>query len=396
MRIFIAFLSGLTSIILGQVYFCLILVKLTNKRVKGKIVMKLPPLSLGDLVASVPIIQGGMGVGVSRSGLASAVANEGGIGVISGVQIGFNEPDFENNSLAANIRALRKEIRKARELSPKGIIGVNFLVAMNHYKEMAMTAIEEKIDLIISGAGLPKELPDFIKGTKTKIAPIVSSGKAAYLITKLWDKKYDYIPDLVIVEGPLAGGHLGYSLEELTKIPKIELTNLVVDVKEALRSFQEKYSKVIPLIAAGGIFDGFDIAKYLKIGASGVQMATRFVATEECDADINFKQAYINSKEEDIQFVKSPVGMPGRAITNNLIKRVEVENIPVTKCYDCLIPCNPKTTPYCISKALIEAVKGKLDTGLIFTGSNAYRLKEIVSVKQLMQQLIREAETALV
>lgn len=358
--------------------------------------MKLPSLSLGDLTASIPIIQGGMGVGVSRSRLASAVANEGGIGVISGVQIGFNEPDFENNNFAANIRALRKEIRKAKELSPKGILGVNFLVAMKNYKEMAMTAIEEKIDLIISGAGLPKELPEFITGTKTKIAPIVSSGKAAYLISKLWDKKHNYIPDLVIVEGPLAGGHLGFSLEQLTSFPKIELADLIKDVKEALSSFQEKYKKVIPVIAAGGIFDGIDIAKYLKLGASGVQMGTRFVATEECDADINFKKAYLNSHEEDIQLVKSPVGMPGRAITNAFIKKTELGNIPIKKCYDCLIPCNPKDTPYCISKALIESVKGNLENGLIFTGSNAFRLKEILPVKQLLQQLINEAESALV
>ncbi len=355
--------------------------------------MKLPSLSLGELVASIPIIQGGMGVGVSRSRLASAVANEGGIGVISGVQIGFNEPDFESNNLAANLRALRKEIRKAKELSPKGIIGVNFLVAMNHYKEMVVTAVEEKIDLIISGAGLPKELPDIVKGTKTKIAPIVSSGKAANLITKLWDRKYNYVPDLVIVEGPDAGGHLGFSLEQLTSFPKIELSEILKDVKEALSSFQEKYKKIIPIIVAGGIFDGFDIAKYLKLGASGVQMGTRFVTTEECDADESFKMAYLNSKEEDIQFVKSPVGLPGRAIINEFMKKVELGNVPVKKCYDCLIPCNPKTTPYCISKALIEAVKGKINDGLIFSGSNSHRLKEIVPVKQLIQQLLNEAET---
>ena len=358
--------------------------------------MKLPSLSIGDLVASVPIIQGGMGVGVSRSGLASAVANEGGIGVISGVQIGFNEPDFETNNLAANIRSMRREIRKAKELSPNGIIGINILVAMNNYKELALTAVEEKIDLIISGAGLPKELPNIVKGSKTKIAPIVSSGKAAHLITKLWDKKYNYVPDLVIVEGPDAGGHLGFSLEQLTSFPKIDLAEIVKDVKEAIESFQEKYKKSIPIIAAGGIFDGNDIAKFLKLGASGVQMGTRFVATEECDADIKFKEAYLNSQIDDIQFVKSPVGMPGRAIINSFAKRFEEKNIPVTRCYNCLIPCNPKTTPYCISKALIEAAKGKLDEGLIFTGSNAYRLTEIVSVKQLMKQLVNEAETALV
>ncbi len=358
--------------------------------------MKLPTLALGDLIASVPIIQGGMGVGVSRSGLASAVANEGGIGIISGAQIGFTEPDFESNSMQANIRALRKEIRKARELSPKGILGVNLMVAMNHYKELAMTAVEEKINLIISGAGLPKDLPGIVQGTKTKIAPIVSSGKAAQLITKLWDRKYNHIPDMVIVEGPEAGGHLGFTLEELKRNPIPDLGNIIQEVKESLKSFQSKYEKMIPVIAAGGIFDGKDIAKFLKLGASGVQMGTRFVATDECDADIRYKEAYINSKEEDIQYVKSPVGMPGRAIYNEFTKQLDDEGrIPVKKCYDCLLPCNPKSTPYCISKALIEAVKGNLEEGLIFSGANAYKIKEIVSVKKLIQQLIAETEVAL-
>lgn len=359
--------------------------------------MKIPSLKIGDLVASVPIIQGGMGIGISRSGLASAVANEGGIGVISGAQIGFNEPDFETNNLEANVRALRKEIRKARELSPNGIIGVNLLVAMNNYKELALTAIEEKIDLIISGAGLPKELPDLVKGTKTKIAPIVSSGKAANLITKLWERKYDYLPDLVIVEGPEAGGHLGFTLDQLTSsFEKLDLAEIVREVKDALNPFQEKHNKSIPVIAAGGIFDGKDIAKFLSLGASGVQMGTRFVATDECDADIKFKEAYINSNQEDIQFVKSPVGMPGRAINNPFLDRVDEGNIPVKKCYRCLTPCNPKTTPYCISKALIDAVNGKISEGLIFSGSNAYRLKEIIPVKRLMHELVTEAEAALV
>lgn len=360
------------------------------KQIQGVDFMKLPSLSLGDLIASVPIIQGGMGVGVSRSRLASAVANEGGIGIISGVQIGFNEPDFENNALLANIRALRKEISKARELSPKGIIGVNLMVAMNHYKEMVRTAVEEKIDIIVSGAGLPKELPEFIKGTKTKIAPIVSSGKAAYLMTKLWDKRYEYLPDLMIVEGPEAGGHLGFSIDELKS--KINLSQILSDVKEALHSFEEKYKKRIPIIAAGGIFNGQDIAKYLKLGVSGVQMGTRFIATEECDADVNYKQAFIRSKQEDINLVKSPVGLPGRAIHNEFVKTVEGERIPVKKCYDCLVTCDPKTTPYCISKALIEAVKGNISNGLIFTGSNGYRLNEIITVKKLMKELVQEAE----
>ncbi len=354
--------------------------------------MKLPPLRIGELVANVPIIQGAMGVGVSLSRLASAVANEGAIGVISGVQIGYREEDFETNNSEANLRALRSEIRKARELSPNGILGVNLLVAINNYKEMVMAAVEEKIDLIISGAGLPTELPALVKGSKTKIAPIVSSGKAAALITKLWQRKFDYLPDLVIVEGPEAGGHLGFSVEDLNKEPKPELSKIVTEVLEALNPFTAAAGKEIPVVAAGGIFHGADIAKFLKLKAAGVQMATRFVATEECDADIAFKEAYVNAKQEDVQLVKSPVGMPGRAIRNNLLERLEMGNERIKKCYNCLKPCDPKVSPYCISKALIDSVKGDVENGLVFSGTNAYLIDKITTVKALIKQLVEEAE----
>ncbi|MCM0650315.1 nitronate monooxygenase family protein [Clostridium swellfunianum] len=355
--------------------------------------MKLPPLKIGELVASVPIIQGGMGVGVSRSKLASAVANEGGIGVISSAQIGFEEADFETNTEEANLRAMKKEIKKARELSPKGIIAVNIMVAMNNYREMVKTVVNEKIDLIISGAGLPTELPSLIKGSDTKIAPIVSSGKAAAVITKLWDHKYSYIPDLIVVEGPKAGGHLGYSLEQLNPGEEPELADIVREVIQAIKPYEQKYEKSIPVVAAGGVYTGKDIVELIRIGAAGVQMATRFVATEECDADIRYKMAYVNSKLEDIEIVKSPVGMPGRAIHNTFLDKLKNGRIAVKKCYNCLKPCEPAVTPYCISKALIEAVKGNVEEGLIFTGSNAYRLNKIVTVRELMDELVKEAES---
>jgi len=358
--------------------------------------MKLPPLRLGELTAEVPIIQGGMGIGVSRSSLASAVANEGGIGVISGAQIGFEEEDFASNSAEANLRALRNEIRKAKTLSPNGIIGLNLMVAMNNYKENVKAAVEEKIDLIISGAGLPTELPALVKGTRTKIAPIVSSAKAASVITKMWEKKHEYIPDMVVVEGPEAGGHLGFSVEQLEAKPRVTLEEIVKDVIEALKPFKEKYNRDIPVIAAGGIFDGKDIARFLKLGAAGVQMATRFIATEECDADIRYKEQFIKAKEEDIQLVKSPVGMPGRAIRNEFLESLESGRLPVKKCYNCLRHCEPQNTPYCISQALMEAVKGNTKEGLLFTGSNAYKIDRIVTVKELMEELVQEAEATYV
>ena len=354
--------------------------------------MKLPSLNIGDFSAKYPIIQGGMGIGVSLSNLASSVTNEGGIGVISAAQIGFREKDFETNNLEANLRALRSEIRLAKEKCKNGILGLNVMVAMNNYKHTIITAVEEKIDLIISGAGLPLDLPSFVKDSKTKIAPIVSSGKAAMLIAKVWDKKFAYCPDAVVVEGPEAGGHLGFSMDDFVKHTAKNLKDIVSDVIEALKPFEEKYKRTIPVIAAGGLFTGKDIAELLKIGAAGVQMATRFVTTEECDASIEFKKAYIQSQKDDIQIIQSPVGMPGRAIRNDFIKKVELGRIAVKRCYNCIKTCNPGDTPYCISKALIESVNGNTNSGLVFVGSNAYKADKITTVKELMKELITEAE----
>lgn len=352
--------------------------------------MDIRQLKIGNKSTRVPIIQGGMGIGVSLSSLASAVANAGGIGVISGVQIGFREADFDRNTQEANLRALAKEIRKACKLSPEGIIGVNLMVAIKNYADMVKVAVEEKVDLIISGAGLPKDLPGLVKGSETRIAPIVSSGKGAALITKLWLRRYDYLPDLLIVEGPLAGGHLGFSLEELEGDNSPKLEDLVTDVIQAIKPFEEAAGKKIPLIAAGGIYDGYDIYRFLKLGASGVQMGTRFVATHECDASSEFKNAYINAKKEDIDFILSPVGMPGQAIINPFIKKVKAEKEKISKCYNCLAPCNPAKSPYCISTALINAVTDRADEGLIFIGKSGYKIDKIVSVKELIDELLEE------
>ncbi len=357
--------------------------------------MQIPSLKIGELVAKYPIVQGAMGVGVSLSNLAASVANSGGIGVISGVQIGFDEPDFETNSYNANIRALKKHIRQAKEWSPDGIIGVNLMVAINNYKEMVKTCVEEKVDLIISGAGLPKNLPEYVLGSDTKIAPIVSSGKAAQLITKMWDKRYDYLPDMLIVEGPEAGGHLAYSQRDLEEGKSNELEQILTDVLAVSKEYWEKKNQYIPVIAAGGIYDGGDIAKYLKLGASGVQMATRFVTTDECDAHEKFKQTYIDSNSETIGIVKSPVGLPGRAVLNQFTATVSEKSIPVQNCHNCLQPCNPQDTDYCISAALINSVSGNVQEGLIFAGSNAHKTEEIVPVSELMTELVQETEKAL-
>jgi len=351
-------------------------------------------LCIGDLTARLPIIQGGMGVGISLSGLASAVANEGGIGVIATAVIGMNEPDFSRNFLEANIRALRKEIRKARELS-KGILGVNIMVALTNFADLVKTAIEEGIDIIFSGAGLPLNLPQFLNGTiKTNLVPIVSSARATGIILKKWSEKYNRLPDAIVVEGPLAGGHLGFK-EEMIGDPEYSLEKLVPEVIQIVKPYEEKYKKPIPVIAAGGIYTGSDIYRFFQLGVSGVQMATRFVTTYECDASEKFKQTYIDSRKEDIVIIKSPVGMPGRAIKNTFLDEVSQGKRKPFNCpYHCLKTCDYKNTPYCISLALVNAKKGNLSHGFAFAGENAYRAKGIISVKELIQTLIEEYKDA--
>ncbi len=347
------------------------------------------------LGARVAIIQGGMGVGISLSGLAGAVANQGGIGVISAAAIGMEEPDFLGNFLEANIRAFRREIRKAREAT-KGILGVNIMVATSNFVDMVKVAVAEAIDVIFAGAGLPMNLPELLgQSRKTKLVPIVSSAKAFRIIARRWWEKYRYMPDAVVVEGPMAGGHLGFISEQLSDA-LYTLEKIVPQVIEEVRSFEKMQGKEIPVIPAGGIYTGSDIAKYLELGAAGVQMATRFVTTNECDASIEFKSSYIEAKEEDLVIIKSPVGMPGRAIRNQFLDDVSNGIKKPYKCpYHCLITCDYKNSPYCIALALMNAKKGKLKNGFAFAGANAFREKEIVSVKERMDALQEEFEAAI-
>lgn len=355
--------------------------------------MKFSSLKIGDLVAKIPIIQGGMGIGVSSSNLASAVAKEGGIGIISAAQLGYSQDNFQDNPFKANLEALKRHIKIAKSKAPNGIIGANIMVASNHYAEHVLAAIEAGIDLIISGAGLPTMLPKIVKGHNVKIAPIVSSLKSARVILKLWDKHDHIAPDLVVIEGPKAGGHLGFKLDELND-PNLNYDKVITDIINETKIYADKYNKEIPVVVAGGIFDGYDIAKCLRLGASGVQMATRFVVTEECDASQEFKDAYINCSKDDIVIVKSPVGMPGRAIRNKFIDKTSDLKSKITNCYNCLTPCNPDNTPYCISKALINAVNGNIDEGLIFCGENASRITKMTTVKDLFAELVSELKDA--
>lgn len=359
---------------------------------------QLKPLIIGDLTAKLPIIQGGMGVGISLSSLAGTVAREGGVGLISAAQIGFREPDFAKDSQRANLRALGKEFKKARAIAPDGVIGFNIMVATKEYEKYVRTAVEAGADIIVSGAGLPVSLPEYTKGSRTKIAPIVSSEKSASVICKMWDRKFKTAPDLVVIEGPLAGGHLGFTRESLhelgadtedvdTSFKKEEYEAEIQKIISLVREYAKKYGRYIPVVTAGGIYTHEDVMHQLSLGADGVQVATRFVTTSECDAPQAYKDAYLQAGKEDIVIVKSPVGMPGRAVRNHFLKEAEVHRIPVRYCYNCLAKCDKATIPYCITEALVNAAMGNEENALLFCGSNAWRADHMETVHEVLTEL---------
>ncbi len=355
------------------------------KPLKNMEEIKLKPLKIGNLVIPTPIFQGGMGIGVSLSGLASAVAKCGGVGVISAAQPGFMEEDFYSNPIEANIRGLQKNIKEAlhaiKDIPNRGAIAVNIMVAAKNYEDMVRSSIEAGVHMIISGAGLPTSLPGLCKGSKVKLVPIVSSARAAAILIKNWAKKYDRQPDAVIFEGPEAGGHLGFKEEQLETATE-DFYKTITEIKKELEDIPE-----CPLIVAGGIYTKEDVKKALSYGADGVQVGTRFVTTVECDAHENFKQAYLDSKKEDIAIIKSPVGMPGRAIRNKFIDIVEEGRLAPKRCNGCIISCNPKEAMYCITDALIRAVKGDVENGLVFCGAKAYKCDKIETVQDVFDDL---------
>lgn len=349
--------------------------------------MKLKELNIKNKTARLPVIQGGMGVGVSRSGLAGAVAKAGGVGMISSAQIGYDEPDFEQDVRGCNIRALEKHVKLAKEQADGGLVGVNIMVALSHYADHVKAAVRAGADLIVCGAGLPVSLPELVKDADTAIAPVVSSRKAASVLLRMWDKKYKRTADLLVVEGPQAGGHLGFTREQLEDIPALSFDSEIRGIIQEKRVYEEKYGVSIPVVAGGGIFDRMDVEHMMETGADGVQVATRFVVTEECDASRAYKQAYIDAGQEDVVIIKSPVGMPGRAIRNEFIRLMEQGRAAVRHCFGCIRNCDPGNTPYCITQALINAVKGDLDHGLIFCGAKVDRIREMTTVAALMREL---------
>ncbi len=346
--------------------------------------------SIGNLKLSVPIVQGGMGVGISLSGLASAVANEGGIGVISCAGLGLLYKKYSTDYLEASIFGLKEEIRKAKEKA-MGVIGVNIMVALTNFTDMVKTSIAAKADIIFAGAGLPLDLPSFqTKESVTKLVPIVSSSRAALLICEKWINNYNYLPDAIVLEGPKAGGHLGYKETQIFD-DHFSLEELLPDLVNSLKPIEEKLGRKIPIIAGGGIYNGADIKKYLDLGASAVQMGTRFVTTDECDASLKFKESYLTANEADITIIKSPVGLPGRAIASKFLERVKEGLEKPTSCpFHCIKTCDYNKSPYCIMVALYNAFRGNFKKGYAFAGTNAFRAERIMSVKETINTLMEE------
>ena len=355
--------------------------------------MKVPKLQIGSLTADIPIVQGGMGVRVSLSSLASAVANEGGIGTISSIGLG-NLDDSKREYERISREALVREIAKARSMTD-GHIAINFMGVLSNVDDLVKTAVREGIKMIVFGAGLPTKLPALVQDPSVNLVPIVSPARVAEFILRIWDKRYQRTADGLILEGPLAGGHLGFSEEQLKHTEDYSLEKLLPEVLETIKPYEDKYGKKIPIITGGGIYNGKDIARMLSMGASGVQMGTRFVCTEECDVSREFKQAYLDAKQEDIVIIKSPVGMPGRAINNRFLKDLEIKGKLKIKCpYRCLTACKVEKARYCIAQALVNSYFGDVDHGLIFCGQNAYRIDKITTVKKLIHELLSELKEA--
>lgn len=349
-------------------------------------------MKLGNRELALPLIQGGMGVGVSMGGLAGAVAAEGAMGTLSTADAGWNEPDFAAHPQQANLRALRREVQRAKRLAAgAGLVAVNAMVATRQYADSVRTALEAGADAIVSGAGLPLELPALAEGFEALLAPIVSGPRAAQLICRTWAKRYGRVPDFVVLEGCQAGGHLGFEEADLLSGRCTPLSRLIPEVLAALRPFEEKFGRAIPLFCAGGVATGAEMARCTRLGAAGAQLATRFIATEECDASQGYKDVLLAARPEDLRIIHSPVGMPGRAVNSPLVQRLAAGmRQPPAHCSGCIKSCRPAETPFCITHALIEAVKGNWEEGLFFSGSRVDLVDRMRTVPDLIDELMKE------
>ena len=361
---------------------------------------KLPSLTLGRYSVPYPVVQGGMGIRISGARLAAAVANAGGVGIISAVGLGWNSPYFDEAERSpkqrteqffeANRLALIDELRQARALSPTGVIGINVMMAARGWETLVETAVAHGANLVIAGAGLPLSLPAHtLAYPEVALVPIVSSVRAAKIITRRWQKQYQRQPDGFVVESPkFAGGHLGASADAIDD-PAFSLEQVI---PELVAFIQTELQEPAPVIAAGGVWNRGDVERMLALGAAGVQLGTRFITTFECDADDRYKEAHLQAKPEDVMLVPSPVGLPGRAIRNAFVDRVMASEDMSEPCSaNCLQTCRCRDSreTYCIMRALNRAAAGDVDNGLIFSGANAGRIQKLVSVQAVMEDLVQ-------
>jgi len=366
--------------------------------VLGEGAPKLPKLKIRNLEITYPIVQGGMGVGVSWERLAGAAARAGCVGIVSAIGTGNHYPEMVESRQGRplgphnlnNPEALARILKEAIRLSEgKGAVGVNILCAIQGYEPVVRASVAAGAKLIISGAGLPLSLPEYVGNADVALVPIVSSARALGLICKTWQRKFNRLPDAVVLEGPESGGHQGFSAEQCVD-PAFALEALLGPVIAE----RDKWGD-FPVIVAGGVWDRADIDRFLALGAGGVQMATRFIGTLECDAAPAFKEVILRAEKEDIRLVKSPVGMPGRAVFSGLQKSIVEGQAPAIRCIsDCVSPCShgegARAVGYCIADRLEDARSGKQETGLFFTGSNGYKLRELVSVRELVAELTQD------
>ncbi|HBC89070.1 MAG TPA: nitronate monooxygenase [Lentisphaeria bacterium] len=347
--------------------------------------MKLPSLKIRNLESRFPVIQAGMGVRIGNSVLSAATIRLGGYGTIASVGLGDIEKsktDFANESN----RVLAEEIRKSRELAGgKKPLGVNIMVALSNYKEMVEQSVRSGVDFIISGAGLPIPLPEYVGNADVALIPVISSGRALNVLLAAWKRKFNRAPDAVIVEGPFNGGHLGFTLEQIDHPETCSLEIIFKDVKQVMN--QMGYGNV-PVLAAEMISCREDIERALAIGYNGVQIGTHFIASEEAGLDHRSKEVYVKARREDVTVIKSPVGLPVRVLKTPLVNRVLSGSREKFTCpYRCLRTCNPGKVPFCIAKALLSTWRGDVDNGLYMAGCNVEAIKEIYPLEKFFRSL---------
>lgn len=337
------------------------------------------------MTARIPVVQAGMGVQVAKSELAAAVARAGGIGCISSVGLGSLEASLANYIEESNLK-LTQEIRRARELAPEGILAVNAMVALFNYKEIVEVCVKEKVDMIISGAGLPLPLPGIVGDADIKLVPVVSSGRSMSVIMKAWHRKFNRIPDAVIVEGPKCGGHMAFSWEQLDHPDQVPIAAIRNDVKKVLEPFEAEYGRTIPILGAEGIVNHKDVLSMLELGFDGVQVGTRFICTEESGIDPRSKDIYVKAKDEDVTLIQSPLGLPVKVLRTPLVQRLQrEEKIPFGCPFLCLRACGADKARFCLADALVNTLFGNIDEALFMTGSSVGRVNDIIPAEEFFE-----------